>query len=98
MIGIGKKMQEKIFKQLFDQAEIAQFDQKEYEAYEESLKEYRDLKNSIDTAFDEGREEGREEGRMKEKYATARRLKEIGASVDMIIGATGLTESDIENL
>lgn len=31
-------------------------------AYEDSLKYYRDVKNSLDTAKEEGREEGREEG------------------------------------
>ena len=31
--------------------------------YEDSLKAYRDIKNSLDTAKEEGRAEGREEGR-----------------------------------
>ena len=42
------KLQERIFNKLFDQAEIANFDEQEYIEYEESLKAYRDLKNSID--------------------------------------------------
>ncbi|MCI5130125.1 MAG: Rpn family recombination-promoting nuclease/putative transposase [Candidatus Electrothrix sp. EH2] len=50
-----KKLQERIFRQLFEQAEIAQFSEQEYQDYENSLKYYRDLKNSIDTAFDEGK-------------------------------------------
>jgi len=52
-----KKLQEKIFSQLFEEASIAQLNEKEYDAYEESLKVYRDLKNSLDTAFEEGFEE-----------------------------------------
>ena len=35
----------------------------ELREYEDSLKAYRDIKNSIDTAKEEGRKEGREEGR-----------------------------------
>lgn len=44
-------------------ASIARFQPEERQAYESSLKYYRDLKNVIDTARDEGREEGREQGR-----------------------------------
>ena len=35
----------------------------ELREYEDSLKAYRDIKNSIDTAKEEGRKEGRKEGR-----------------------------------
>jgi len=59
------KLQEKIFQKLFEQAEIANYSDIEYQAYEHSLKIYRDLKNSIDTAFDEGKAEGLEEGLVK---------------------------------
>ncbi|ALG66512.1 Rpn family recombination-promoting nuclease/putative transposase [Beggiatoa leptomitoformis] len=57
-----KKLQEKIFGKLFEQAEIANYTDQEYAEYEESLKVYRDLKNVIDTAFDEGKAEGLAEG------------------------------------
>jgi flagellar biosynthesis/type III secretory pathway protein FliH len=43
--------------------EIARFTPEQAKSYEESLKHYRDLKNSLDTAHDEGYEEGIEEGR-----------------------------------
>ena len=51
-----KKLQEKIFEKLFQTAEIAKFNPKQRQQYESSLKYYRDLKNSIDTAREEGRE------------------------------------------
>ncbi|MDX8393200.1 MAG: Rpn family recombination-promoting nuclease/putative transposase, partial [Mariprofundales bacterium] len=44
-----EKLQEKVFAKLFSQAEIAGYSDDEYAEYEESLKYYRDLKNSIDT-------------------------------------------------
>lgn len=57
-----KALQEKVFDQLFAVAEIAKFTPDEMNAYEQSLKYYRDLKNVIDTAIMEGRMEGRMEG------------------------------------
>ena len=52
------RFQEAIFKKVFQVAEISKFSKKEYQSYQDSLKYYRDLKNSLDTAFDEGKEEG----------------------------------------
>ena len=43
---------------------IAKFTPEEQREYEDSLKTYRDLKNSLDTA----EEKGRNEGRAEEKY------------------------------
>ena len=56
-------LKEKVFSKLFEEAEIAKFTPTELKEYEDSLKAYRDVKNSIDTALEKGREEGREEGR-----------------------------------
>ena len=52
------ELRERIFEKLFEVAEIAKFSPEEVRAYEESLKSYRDLKSSLDTAREEGREEG----------------------------------------
>ena len=54
---------ERIFKKLFEESAIAQFTPTELKAYEDSLKAYRDIMNSIDTAREEGLEQGRAEGR-----------------------------------
>ena len=56
-------LKEKIFSKLFGEAEIAKFTPTELKEYEDRLKAYRDVKNSIDTALEKGREEGRAEGR-----------------------------------
>ena len=48
-----------------EEAEIATFTPEELREYEDSLKTYRDLKNSLDTAEEKGRVEGREEGRVE---------------------------------
>ena len=77
-----------------EEAEIATFTPEELREYEDSLKAYRDIKNSIDTA----RREGRVEGRVEEKNAIARNLKSMGMSISDISKATGLQEEEIKEL
>ena len=60
--------------------------------------DYRDIKNSIDTAKEEGREEGREEGIAKEKLATAKRLLGMGLTQEQVAQGAGLSIEDIERL
>ncbi|MEB3335964.1 MAG: Rpn family recombination-promoting nuclease/putative transposase, partial [Leptolyngbyaceae bacterium] len=55
-------LQEQVFIQLFEVAEISNFSQDEKLAYESSLKYYRDLKGVVETAREEGIEQGRQEG------------------------------------
>jgi len=88
------KLQEKIFDKLFEQAEIANYSEEEYGHYEHSLKIYRDLKNTIDTAFDEGKAEGRIEALLQ----TARNLKKAGIPLTLIAESTGLCLEEIEHL
>jgi predicted transposase/invertase (TIGR01784 family) len=54
-----QSLQEEIFNDLFDAAEIANFSPTEQDTYQNSLKYYRDMNNVVDTAREEGREEGR---------------------------------------
>ncbi len=54
---IPEKLQERIFTKLFETAEIAKFTPDQVRSYEDSLKYYRDLKNSLDTAKEEGKME-----------------------------------------
>jgi predicted transposase/invertase (TIGR01784 family) len=59
------QFQEKVFEQLFLAAEISKFTREEKNQYEDSLKSYRDLKNVIDTSYDEGKLEGETETKIK---------------------------------
>ena len=70
----------------------------ELREYEDSLKAYRDIKNSIDTAKEECREEGRVEGIAKEKLATAKRLLGMGLTQEQVAKSTDLSIEDIERL
>ena len=85
-----KKLQDKVFQKLFEAAEIAKFSPEEREAYEESLKYYRDLKNVVDTSKMEGVKEGIRE--------VAKQMKNNGESIEKIIRYTNLTEKEIGEL
>ena len=63
--------------------------------YEDSLKAYRDIKNSLDTAKREGIEIGRAEGEQSKAIDIAKNLKSMGLSIADINNATGLSEDDI---
>ena len=69
---------------------IATFNPEELREYEDSIKAYRDIKKSIDTA--------RREGRVKERIAIARNLKSMGMSISDISKATGLQEEEIVSI
>ncbi len=84
------KLQEKIFNKLFEQAEIANYSDEEYAEYEESLKTYRDLKNSIDTAF--------EQGQKKKSIEVAKSMILKGYLFKDISEITGLPADEIEKL
>ena len=81
-----KALQERVFKKLFEVAEIAGFTEEERKEYEESLKTYRDIKNVVDTA----RTEGKIEGKIEKEEDVVERCMEENMQVEVI--------SKIENL
>ena len=87
-------LKEKVFEKLFESAEIAKFSKDEKQAYEESLKYYRDIKNVVDTSKQEGREEGREERNIE---IIKKGLKE-GLSIEILVKLTGLNIEDIKEI
>lgn len=66
------------------------FDRKQLEEYEQSLKYYRDIKNVVDTSFEEGRKE--------ERILLAKEFIKNGVSIEIVMKSTGLTKEEIENL
>ncbi len=95
---IPDKLHEKIFEKLFEAAEIAKFTPDQVLSYEDSLKYYRDLKNSLDTAHEEGRQEGLEEGLHKGMEKVALNGLKSGMSISQITELTGLSEEFILGL
>ena len=87
-------LREKIFSKLFAAASVARFTPTELREYEDSLKAYRDIKNSLDTAKEEGREEGREQRNIE----IARKMLAAGMHIDIIINMTDLSKDEIEKL
>ncbi len=83
---IPDKLREQIFDKLFEAAEIAKFTQEQVRSYEDSLKYYRDLKNSLDTARDE------------KAIEIVKNLLNNGVSIDIISKSTGFSETQIRNL
>jgi len=71
-------LREGIFERVFEIAEIAKFTREEYISYEDSLKYYRDLKNSLETAKDE------------KAMEIALAMKKAGEPIEKISKFTGL--------
>lgn len=87
-------LQNRVFDRLFEAAEITKFSKTEQGGYWNGLKSFRDWYSVISTA----EKKGREEGEKQKAIEVARFLKSFGSIVDLIIGATGLTEEKIECL
>jgi predicted transposase/invertase (TIGR01784 family) len=109
-----RAMQERVFAKLFEAAEIARFNKEDRLGYEASLKTYRDLKNVVDTSFDEGKaegleeglekgeaiglEKGRAEGETRRSLEIAIQMKQLGEPVGKIMLLTGLDREAVERL
>ena len=97
-----KALQDRVFKKLFQQAEIAKYDEVERRQYEASLKEYWDYTSTLETAERKGeirgRAEGRAEGHKAAKYEDALKMKAKGYAVEDIAEITGLTVEEIKEL
>ena len=61
---------------------------------EDSLKAYRDVKNSIDTAL----EKGREEGKNSKAIQIAKKMLDAGMDIETVMQITDLSKSKIEKL
>ena len=96
------KGQKALFARLEELARIANMNKKERAEYEAALKIYRDNETVVTTARREGKEEeiaiGEERGLKKGILATARLMKQNGASIEFIKQCTGLTDEEIRHL
>ncbi len=92
---LPETLREQVFERVFAVAEISRFTTKEHHEYEDSLKTYRDLQNSIETARDEGKAEGLAEGEARtiEKMIIKCHIK--GMSNDEIAEFTDSTVEEV---
>ncbi len=81
-----RKLQEKVFEKLFNEAEIAKLKPEDMKAYEESLKVYRDNYSVLETVKNDT------------KMEIAKAMKKYGDSIKKISIVTGLTKEQIEKL
>ena len=105
-----KQVEERYIDRLFEEAEIAKFTPQEMREYEASMKAYRDIKNSIDTAkregiaegmelgMKQGMEKGRAEGMNLRSLEIARKMLAKGMDEASIMDMTGLTAEEIKLL
>ena len=75
------------FERLFEEAEIAKFTPQEMREYEASMKAYRDIKNSVDTA----KREGIAEGMNQKALDIARKMLADDVDINLIMKYSGLT-------
>lgn len=75
------------FKKLFGEEP-----KKEMQSYEDSLKYYRDLKNSLDTAFEEGKIE------VSKAIEVIKRGYSEGLSVEVLSKLTGMSVSEVSQV
>ncbi len=77
-------------------------DEQERSIYQESLKNYWDLKSSMDTYYQEGFEEevkeGEEKGKKQKAIAMAQVMIEAGEPIEKIVQYTGLSRLEVEAL
>ena len=95
---VPEKLQERIFNKLFEAAEIAKFTPLQVRSYEDSLKYYRDMKNSLDTAYEEGRKEGMELGKWKKNVVVVGNCLDLGMNTETIAKITGLSMEEIDRI
>jgi predicted transposase/invertase (TIGR01784 family) len=101
---LPERLKEKVFEKVFAVAEISKLSKQEYQNYEDSLKIYRDLQNSIETARSEGEAKGEargvgigvEIGEAKKDHEFTLRLYKKGYSTEQIVDLTGLPVEKIE--
>ncbi len=73
------------------------FTREELKSYEDSKKFYRDIKNSMDTAFEEGKEAGIEEGLKQGEIKGLKKGKSVGVKEGKLKGMNlGMKAGHIE--
>ena len=91
-------LQTEVFSRLFKQAEIAGFTRTELREYEDSLKAFRDMKNSLDNAEEKGIAKGLVKGKKDKAIEIAKNLLEMKMPFETIMKATGLSMEEIVKL
>jgi predicted transposase/invertase (TIGR01784 family) len=87
---LPKTFQCEAFRKLKEVSDISRLTEDERDAYESTLKHYRDAINVYEGAI--------ETGEARRTISIAKNLKDLGATLDMISKSTGLSAEEIEKL
>jgi len=94
MEDIPQILNEPVFEQAFNTAEVANFSKQQREDYEKSRLSYIGIKQVTETA----EKDGLKKGEQKRNLEIAKNLKQMGLSITDIQRATGLTIEEIEKI
>ena len=89
-----KALQDRVFKKLFEQAEIARYSEAERRQYEESKKMFWDSYSVLKTA----EMKGEKKGVLKEKKETVRRLQAMGLTIEQIAQGADMSIDEVKKL
>lgn len=97
-----KALQDRVFKKLFEQAEIAKYSDAERRLYEASQKEYWDYTSTLETAERKGEikglQQGLQQGAQQEKIDTIHRLQAMGLSIEQIAQGADMKVDEVKKL
>ena len=97
-----KALQERIFRKLFEAAQIAAMPHDEQVLYRDNMMTENDYRNCIDFAREEGHAsgfaEGRSEGKTEGIASVAKSMKAKGYSIADIMDVSGLSQKEVEDL
>ena len=95
-------LQERIFRKLFEAAQIAAMPHDEQVLYRDNMMTENDYRNCIDFAREEGHAsgfaEGRSEGKTEGIASVAKSMKAKGYSIADIMDVSGLSQKEVEDL
>lgn len=94
MDDIPQILNEPVFAQAFNTAEVANFSKQQREDYEKSRLSYIGIKQVTETAERDGLKKGMEQGKMQ----IAKEMKAEGEPIEKIMRYTGLSKMEIEKL
>jgi len=99
---IPKELENNVFKHAFEIARVSNMTKEEWEAYDMESMLIQDERGMIEAALEKGEKLGVEKGKIEgEKLGikkTAKNMKDLGVSIEIISKSTGLSIEDINKL
>ena len=91
-------MNEPVFAQAFNIAEVANFSKQQREDYEKSRLSYIGIKQVTETAEKDGLKKGREEGKIEKEIEAVLGFSKNGVPISIIAKSLNLTENRVNEI